>query len=403
MVIRRRAWLTREGWYYLALLAFIIGGAVLRSVNLLVVLAGSLIAPPLFNWRLVMASLTGLSVRRRLPAQIVAGEPLTVEIEIANSRRWLSSWLVVAEDCISRRGEPLAAASHPDRAAKRSWLRWLRRNRPAAQTILPHVPAGGQATGTYRLTIFQRGRYEFGPLRVSTRFPLGLVRGLIALPAKASLIVSPRLGRLLPAWASLLDAELIGDQRRHPQRGITEGDYYGLRPWQRGDSLRWVHWRTTAKLARPMVRQFERRKSRDVVFVLDPWLPAAGSEHFAELAISVTATALHDLTVRGHSRLALVIAAARPQCFIGPASPPFCEQLLAQLAEVACGTGYGLSDALALAAAEAPTGAHIAVISPRSADDPSLANTSADLPLDAEDVAWIDVSSQHLSSLFMLT
>src|SRR5438105_3611213 len=98
MPLRRRAWLTREGWYYLAILAFIIGGAVLRSVNLLVILAGMFIAPLLFNWRLVMASLMGLLVRRTLPTQIVAGQPLTVAIEVENSRRWMSSWLVVVED-----------------------------------------------------------------------------------------------------------------------------------------------------------------------------------------------------------------------------------------------------------------------------------------------------------------
>src|SRR6266850_3017605 len=103
MPIRRRAWLTREGWYYLAVLAFIIGGAVLRSVNLLVILAGTMIAPLLFNWRLVMASLMGLVVRRKLPQQILAGEPLTVEIAIENTRWWMSSWLLTVEDWVERR------------------------------------------------------------------------------------------------------------------------------------------------------------------------------------------------------------------------------------------------------------------------------------------------------------
>src|SRR4051794_36761884 len=103
MPVRRRAWLTREGWYYLAVLAFIIGGAVLRSVNLLVILAGTMMAPLLFNWRLVIASLMGLVIARRLPQQIVAGEPLTVEVEIENTRWWMSSWLITIEDRIERR------------------------------------------------------------------------------------------------------------------------------------------------------------------------------------------------------------------------------------------------------------------------------------------------------------
>ena len=70
MVVRRRAWLCQEGWYYVAVLGFIVGGAVLRSVNLLVVLAGVLIAPLLLNWRLVMAALWQVDVRRRIPTQI---------------------------------------------------------------------------------------------------------------------------------------------------------------------------------------------------------------------------------------------------------------------------------------------------------------------------------------------
>src|SRR5439155_5167179 len=168
MVIRRRAWLTREGWYYLAVLIFIIGGAVLRSVNLLVILAGTMIAPLLFNWRLAMASLTGLVVRRRLPTQILAGERLTVEIHVQNTRWWMSTWLLRVEDWI----EGHRAADSRQRKAVH------------AEAMLAHVPAGGQAIGTYRVTLHRRGRYRFGPLRVSTRFPLGLVSGQMMLPER---------------------------------------------------------------------------------------------------------------------------------------------------------------------------------------------------------------------------
>src|SRR6185369_5263817 len=164
-------------------------------------------------------------------------------------------------------------------------------------------------------------------LRCGTRFPLGLVRGQIGLPIAKEIVVAPRLGRVLPAWSNLSEADQIGDERRHPQRGISEGDYYGLRPWQSGDSLRWIHWRTTAKLARPIVRQFERRRSRDVALILDPWLPEHAKEDekaLAELAISFTATALYDISTRGHSRLTLAIGAPETECFSGPASPPFC-------------------------------------------------------------------------------
>jgi hypothetical protein len=336
-----------------------------------------------------------------LPAQTVAGEPLTVEIEVRNARRWLSSWLITVEDWIRREDERRNVAPEGRRPAVGSFVRhWRGRGRTHAQARIAHVPAGGAAMGTYRITIFRRGKYRLGPLRISTRFPLGLVRGHVTISAPAELIVSPRMGRLLPPWSYLLEAELVGDERRHPHRGMTEGDYYGLRPWQQGDSLRWVHWRTTAKLSRPMVRQFERRRGRDVAFVLDPW---SRDEHFAELAISVVATAVHDLGWRGHSRLTLVVAGREPLCFSGPASATFCEELLAQLAVVNCGEGYELGPALQLAAETAPTGSRIVVISPRGPADASLTNPDIDLAFDPEDVAWIDVSGKQLESLFLLT
>src|SRR5690606_31625150 len=67
--------LTREGVYYVIVLAFIIGGAVLREVNLLVILAGLMIGPLLFSWRWAAVSLANLSVERRLPRSTAAGDP----------------------------------------------------------------------------------------------------------------------------------------------------------------------------------------------------------------------------------------------------------------------------------------------------------------------------------------
>src|SRR5690348_6387639 len=178
MPIRRRAWLTREGWYYLALLAFVLGGAVIRSGNLLLILAGMMTGPLIFNWRLVIAGLTGLIIKRQLPSPVVAGEPLTVEFRAENTRWWLSSWLLRIEDRIERVEEGIHNAPQSERPL-------------SATALIPHIPVSGSATGTYRITIHRRGRYRLGPLRCGTRFPLGLVRGQIALPDRDEIVVAP--------------------------------------------------------------------------------------------------------------------------------------------------------------------------------------------------------------------
>lgn len=428
MPIRRRAWLTREGWYYLAVVAFVVGGAVLRSINLLVVLAGLLIAPLIFNWRLVLASLLGLRVERRLPSETVAGQPLTVELRVENSRGWLSSWLLVIEDLIEREGPKPALPGEegrsrfpaeasqgegtaPGRWSIRSWAaQWWGRlaaapdDRLRVRTLIRQVPAHGTASAVYRVWLPRRGRYRLGPMCVSTRYPLGLVRGQIVWPHRDELLVLPRIGRMQPGWARLIAAEPAGQQWRQPQRGTSDGDYYGLRPWQSGDALRWIHWRTTAKLARPMVRQYERRAHTEAVLLLDPYLPpqpALADVGRLELAISLVATALADLTARGQTRLCLVIAGSPPQVLRTAASTLGCQEFLAQLATLQ-GTNVPLGPALAQAAQALPPRGRLLIISPRSAAHPSLHEPSTDLPLAPEEIVWIDTGHPTLEELFVL-
>lgn len=80
MLKRRVVTICREGFYYLFVLAFIVGGAALRNVNLLFLLAGLMIGPLLLNWRTVVLALRQLDVERRLPKQVFAGQPFVVEV-----------------------------------------------------------------------------------------------------------------------------------------------------------------------------------------------------------------------------------------------------------------------------------------------------------------------------------
>jgi uncharacterized protein (DUF58 family) len=147
----------------------------------------------------------------------------------------------------------------------------------------------------------------------------------------------------------------------------------------------------------PTVLQFERQRSRDVALVLDPWLPGDAAERdegLTELAISLAATAVADLTSRGHSRLLVAVAGTQPVCWSGPASAMFCHEVLAQLAVLPSSDGRSLADTLALARDQAPSGARLIVISPRApqvAADPERNN-----------LVWIDVSGPELAELFVL-
>src|SRR5262245_10466792 len=98
----RRTRITKEGWFYLAIVAFVTTGAVLRELNLLMLLSGLLVGG--FIWSLAPRRwFRKLGVRRILASHASVGDEVAVGIEIASSRR-LACWAIRVEDSIERIG-----------------------------------------------------------------------------------------------------------------------------------------------------------------------------------------------------------------------------------------------------------------------------------------------------------
>jgi uncharacterized protein (DUF58 family) len=390
---RRITTICPEGWYYLFVLLFIIGGAVLREVNLLVLLAGMMIGPFLFNWRLVKLTLREVDFDRKLPPRTYAGNPLAVAITAHNRRNRLPSWALVIEDALRLEDVP------------------GRENRMRVRRVLPYVAAGQSAGTEYRLLLTRRGRYRFGPLRVSTRFPLGMVRSTMVVGRPQQLVVCPRLGRLTRSWLQVVDTRREGRQQTRQRQGYLEGDYYGLREWRTGDSQRWIHWRTSAKLGELAVRQFEDQRNSDLAIVLDLWQPDSPTEAErlqTETAISFLATAVADLCRRGGSQLLVGVAGRETQYWTGSASTLLASEILEYLAEVNPGEGHHIYEALERIAEKRRTSGPIVVISTRGAPFLTTSGQSGTSSNHARTrqnygrVTWIDCRTDELSRYFSL-
>lgn len=391
---RRIVRICLEGVYYTLVLAFIVSGAVVRDINLLFALAGMMVGPLLINWRMVVRSVRRLHVERRLPQQIFAGRPFRVEIHAENRRRRTGSWMVVVEDVI----HPETTGAGRARHARKSKVR----------VVLPFVGARQAGTATYRAMLPRRGRYRFGPLRVSTRFPLGLVKASTRIRRYERLLVFPHLGRLSRDWLQIVDTAQLGRHEMHCRRGPIDGDYYGLREWRPGDSRRWIHWRTTAKLGKLAVREFEQQRNRDMTLVVDLWQPddpTDADRGRVELAVSFAATVVDELARRGASRLIVALAAERPGWWAATASGVFARQTLERLALVRAARDNRLAQVLAEVLPSVPFGAHIVVIStrPDATDELSASATFARIPRHQRmlnRVVWLDVSDPRVLSVF---
>lgn len=392
MLTRRYISLTREGVYYVVVLAFIVGGAVLREVNLLVLLAGMMIGPLLFSWRWAALSLANLSVVRRIPSTLAAGAPLVVELELTNHRRRITSYAIAITDTLTRI-EPRAIdpPAHP-------------------QAIVPAARPESSATTSYRCMITRRGRYRFGPLKLSTRFPLGLVSSQEPLECDGELIVCPRIGRLTRKWEQWIDADRAGSQRNSPRRGLTEGEYYGMREWRAGDSPRWIHWRTSARLSNLAVKQFEEQRNGDLAVLLDLWhppQPSDGALGNVEVAVSLAATAVVDLCRRGNNKLTVAVHAGGCEQWSAPASNAFAKDVLERLAVVSGSSEDALPQAIEEVLQVLPTGTRLIVFSTRNLDIGELIEQLEGKGGPRQQTAlsraiWVDVTREDLPGLFTL-
>jgi uncharacterized protein (DUF58 family) len=162
-----------------------------------------------------------------------------------------------------------------------------------------------RGSGAYTLAKVRRGRYVFAPLRLTIEDPFGLARVHLEKGEPEGLVVYPRLVELGALFSE--GGAHAQDGRRLLLRRPTGYELHSVREHVEGDSLRTVHWPTTARRGRLMVKELEDAPRDEVVVLLD----ATVAETF-DVAVRAAGSILRT-HVRRNRRSALVInSAARP-------------------------------------------------------------------------------------------
>ena len=71
---RSKISITPEGWIFLVILVFVTVGAILRNVNLLVIMSGMMFAPLMMGWRIGSHMVRHAEARRLVPQRIHVGK-----------------------------------------------------------------------------------------------------------------------------------------------------------------------------------------------------------------------------------------------------------------------------------------------------------------------------------------
>lgn len=169
--------------------------------------------------------------------------------------------------------------------------------------------------GEYVLSGVPRGRYPFAPLRIEHEDPFALARLELELAAADALLVYPRLVELTALFSEAGRRQREG--RRLLVRRPSGFDLHSVREYEQGESLRRVHWPTTARRGQLMVKDLEDSPRDEALVVLDAdagTVAGVAPETSFELAVSAAGSVLRAYAARGRRcGLAVNGAVARHQ------------------------------------------------------------------------------------------
>jgi uncharacterized protein (DUF58 family) len=246
--------------------------------NLLYLLLGGLLGAIVLSGWLSERAIRSISVSRIPPRVARAGTPVRFAYLVRNRARWLSSFSLRVREA----GQ-------------------------AAAAFVAIAPARGAAETAVDLMFARRGVHELNEVRLSTTYPFGFFEKERDLALPATIVVWPRTDRPVRHPRTGSSSGVGAASAGNPAPAAERGQFRSLRPYRPGDDVRDVHWRTSARLSVPVVREFERDRWRAHWIVLD----TRGAPDAAAEAAIETAAALAAAAIRRGEAVGLAAGASR--------------------------------------------------------------------------------------------
>ncbi len=227
---KRRTRVIRAGIVYAGVVLAIGIAAGSRPNNLLVWVFACLLAALVASGIVSGFMMMPLRATRIEPRRGRVGEPLLVRYEIRNTSRIIPAYdLHVAESDATKPGGL----------------------EPAGEAWILHVGPGDRvhAEAVFRPT--RRGALRLARFEVTSTFPFDLLRKVLLFTQPAEVLIHPEILPLREGVLERVTAGGAGGQRMSSEGGGTD-DFFGVREYRPGDSVRQIAWKRlagTGKLA----------------------------------------------------------------------------------------------------------------------------------------------------------
>lgn len=314
------------------ILLSVLGGAAIFGINTheaatyqLFSLLAALFALSMFWHFLLRRQRLPIAAERHLPPHATVGEPLRYTLSFIQTgtriQRGLSvlDWLAGGYPA----WEEFRDATEPGASRRNAFDRymgfytwqWLLRNKRGAsleERALPDLAPNQRVTVPLELTPLRRGRLQFAELCLHRSDPFGLLRSVQILPLPQSCCVLPRCHPVSPLPQEGGRAYQRGGVALANSVGDSE-EFLSLREYRQGDPLRKVHWRSSARYGRWVVKEFQDEYFVRRALVLDTFCPPQRAEDF-EAAVSAAASLALGETGRD-ALLDLMFVEHQAHCF----------------------------------------------------------------------------------------
>ncbi|MCA9275270.1 MAG: DUF58 domain-containing protein [Phycisphaerales bacterium] len=262
---KRESKLTFGGLMYIAVTVFLAIGAVNSQNNLLFWLFGVAIATIFVSGLISGNALMRTRLHAKALHEVHAGQRVHLHYTITNQSRFFPLFACLVSEysrSVTKRGVLLPAS---------------------VVHIAPN--SSGNCVGSF--VPAHRGRYVLRDIRLSTRFPFGLLQKSLVFDQPRPLLVLPHPLRLRTDL--LRNAKTQGDESiRRSMHGGQSNEFWGLREYRPGDPRRRIAWKQSAKRdALVVVEHAESFSMRIWLVIIEPEAGDDAQQVHAERAIAI--------------------------------------------------------------------------------------------------------------------
>ena len=233
-----------------------------------------------------------LTVTRHFPQSGQVGEVIYGRVRIHNKAAWPAFLTEVRAGQVIKPFYELRGEKTPSVSAEAEGLH---------EIALLHSGETVERVQAWRLN--RRGVYQLPPARVASTDPLALFNEPLPSGEAQKIIVLPRLVPLerlgfVGGSAARLQAP------QHASVVADALDFHGVRPYQPGEPIRRVHWKSTARTGQLQIVEWEENVARDLTILLDTSraaLAGRGGDNTLETSITVAASVAQHLLEGGYS------------------------------------------------------------------------------------------------------